>query len=158
MLHSCHDFMEHGYGRVLVWWPDLLDFLILRVATFNITLLHTHRLVSTVTSSLPLFCSGFEQRTFPFLWLPEQSPCLSYQLLTATDHNDWAAAVHSLTHQPTDPTLHSLSPLQRLTQHNVCAAYNITARTAQKKIRSSVAVYGPSPGNVHCLVCFAVVA
>jgi hypothetical protein len=36
----------------------------------------------------PLLGSGFQQRTFPFLWVPELPPCLSYQLLRATAHND----------------------------------------------------------------------
>jgi hypothetical protein len=28
--------------------------------------------------------NGFQLRTIPFLWVPELSPCLSYQLVTAT--------------------------------------------------------------------------
>jgi hypothetical protein len=28
-----------------------------------------------------------------FLWVPELSPCLSYQILRATAHNDWTLAV-----------------------------------------------------------------
>jgi hypothetical protein len=64
--------------------------------------LHT---VCTPTSSLPLLGSGFQQRTFPFLWASELSPCLSYQLLTATEHqrshsptNQFWLTPHSLTH------------------------------------------------------------
>jgi hypothetical protein len=38
--------------------------------------------VSTVTSSLLLPGSGFQRRTFRFLWVPVVSACLSYQLLT----------------------------------------------------------------------------
>jgi hypothetical protein len=34
----------------------------------------THKLMSTVTSSLSLLGSGFQRRTFPFLWVPELSP------------------------------------------------------------------------------------
>jgi hypothetical protein len=45
---------------------------------------------------------GFQRRALPLLWVPELSPCLSYQLLTATAHNDWTATVLWLTaHQPT---------------------------------------------------------
>jgi hypothetical protein len=59
---------------------------------------HTHtRTRSIVTSSVPLLGSSFQRRTFPFLWVPELSPCLSYQLLTVTAHNDWTTAVISLT-------------------------------------------------------------
>jgi hypothetical protein len=41
------------------------------------------------------------------LWVPELSPCLSYQLLTATAHKDWTAVLW-LIHQPTlhFPALH----------------------------------------------------
>jgi hypothetical protein len=49
--------------------------------------------VSTVTSSLPLLGSGLQRWTFRFLWVLERCPCLSYQPLTATAHNDWTAAV-----------------------------------------------------------------
>jgi hypothetical protein len=47
----------------------------------------THTLTSTVMSLLPLFRSGFQQRTLPFLWIPELSPA-SATSLTATAHND----------------------------------------------------------------------
>jgi hypothetical protein len=50
--------------RVLDWWPDLLDSLIMRVTTLHSSLLHT---VSTVKSSLPFVGSDFQRRTFPFL-------------------------------------------------------------------------------------------
>jgi hypothetical protein len=32
--------------------------------------------------------NGFQRRMIPLLWVPELFPCLSYQLLTATAHND----------------------------------------------------------------------
>jgi hypothetical protein len=47
----------------------------------------------TITSSLPLLGSGFQRRTFPFLWVPQRVPDISYQLLTATAHKDWTAVV-----------------------------------------------------------------
>jgi hypothetical protein len=48
------------YRRVLDWWPNLLHILIQRVPTLYSSLLHTHTLVFTVTSSLPLLGSGFQ--------------------------------------------------------------------------------------------------
>jgi hypothetical protein len=58
------------------------------VNTLHISLLHTHSL-----SSLPLLRSGFHRRKFPFLWVPELSPCISYQLQAATAHNNLTPAV-----------------------------------------------------------------
>jgi hypothetical protein len=50
---------------------------------------HTHTLVSRVTSSLTLLGSGFQRRTFRFLWVPDQSPAsapsFSHQQLTTTE-------------------------------------------------------------------------
>jgi hypothetical protein len=49
----------------------------------------TNTLMSTVTSSLLLLGSGFQRRTFPFLWVPELSPAsatsFSHQQLTTTE-------------------------------------------------------------------------
>jgi hypothetical protein len=49
----------------------------------------THTLVPTVTSSLPLLCSGFQRRTFLFLWVPELSTAsatsFKQQQLTTTE-------------------------------------------------------------------------
>jgi hypothetical protein len=78
----CHDFSD--YKLVLDWWLDLLDSLIQRV-TIQFTV--THTLLSTVTYSLPLLGSGYQRRTFPFLWVSELSlasaTSFSLQLLTA---------------------------------------------------------------------------
>jgi hypothetical protein len=56
-----------------------------------------------------LLGSGFQRRIFPALWVPEITPCHSYQLLTATAHKDSTAA---FTHSPTNSLhftqLHSL--------------------------------------------------
>jgi hypothetical protein len=55
---------------------------------------HSQIHYSTYFSLLSLLClhqfsgNGFQRRTFPFLWVPELSPCLSYQFLTATAHKD----------------------------------------------------------------------
>jgi hypothetical protein len=55
-------------------------------------------------SSPVLSGSGFQRRTFPFLWVPELSPCLSYQRLTAKAHNDWTAVLY-LTNSPINSSL-----------------------------------------------------
>jgi hypothetical protein len=54
---------------------------------------------STHLSFLSLLClhqfsgNSFQQQMFHLLWVPQLSPCLSYQLLTATAHLEWTAAV-----------------------------------------------------------------
>jgi hypothetical protein len=80
--------------------------------TLQVTVTHTHTLMSTVTSSLLLLGSGFQQRTSPFFWVPELSPAsatnFSQQRLTTSEPqqlSDWP------THQPTN----SLTPLHWLT-------------------------------------------
>jgi hypothetical protein len=65
--------------------------------TLQFTVTHTH--TCPVTSSLPLLGSGLQRRTFPFLLGSRTVPGLSYQLLTATAHNDW------LTHSPANSTV-----------------------------------------------------
>jgi hypothetical protein len=66
-----------------------LDSLIQCVTRFYISLLHTHTLMSTVMSSLPLLGSGFQRWAFPFLWVPElsQASAISFQQqqLTTTE-------------------------------------------------------------------------
>jgi hypothetical protein len=60
----------------------------------------THTLVSTVTSSLPLLCSGFQRRTFPFLWVPERFPAsatsFSQQQLTTTELQHFPVGINFL--------------------------------------------------------------
>jgi hypothetical protein len=76
------------------------------------TLKHTTRDYSAIANSHTLQIhhtlsrNGFQRRTFPLLWVPELSPCLSYQLLIATAYKDWISAVLSLTHSPTN-SIHS---------------------------------------------------
>jgi hypothetical protein len=50
-----------------------------------------HTVVFLVNYSLhyPLPGNGFQRRTFPLLWVPELSPCLSYKFLRETAHNYW---------------------------------------------------------------------
>jgi hypothetical protein len=57
---------------------------------------YTHTLMSTVTSSLPLFGSSFQWRMFPFLWVPKLSlasaTSFPQQQLTMTEPqqlSDW---------------------------------------------------------------------
>jgi hypothetical protein len=63
--------------------------------------LHRHLSLLSLLCLHPFSGNGFQRRTFPFLWVPELSKCLSYQLLTATAHNSWTPAVISLTHSRT---------------------------------------------------------
>jgi hypothetical protein len=75
----------------------------------------THTLVSTVTSSLPLFGTGFQPRTSLFLWVPELSPAsatsFTQQQLTPTaaqrltkskskSHCDWRSVGKSWCRAP----------------------------------------------------------
>jgi hypothetical protein len=74
-------------------------------------------------------------------------PDLSYQLLTATAHNDWTSAVlwltNSVTHQLTNWTHFSLTALLITSGHGPC-----------RKHRSSIAVYDPLSSSFYscCLV------
>jgi hypothetical protein len=83
----------------------------------------THTLLSTATPSLPLFVRCFNGRRSLSSGLTN-SHRLSYQLLTATAHNDWNPAALWL-NQSLSNQLSSLTPLH-------CPVYNISARTAQK--------------------------
>jgi hypothetical protein len=62
---------------------------------------YTRTLVSTVASSLPLFGSGFQRRTFPFLWVPERSQVSATSFLRLIPNS-------SLTNSP----INSLQPLK----------------------------------------------
>jgi hypothetical protein len=56
-----------------LWYSAWLHF---TVHYYTHTSVHSHVFIALVGS-------GFQRRTFPFLSVPELSPCLSYQLLTA---------------------------------------------------------------------------
>jgi hypothetical protein len=74
---------------------------------FNITHTHTHTLVPTVKSSLAVARQRFPMADVPLPLGSWAIPLHSYQLLTATAHNDWTAAVRwqtHVTHQPTHST------------------------------------------------------
>jgi hypothetical protein len=61
-----------------------------RVRDYTLQFTITHTYISVHShASLPLPGGGFQRRIFPFLWVPELFPCLSYQLLTTTTHKDW---------------------------------------------------------------------
>jgi hypothetical protein len=53
-----------------LWYSEWLHFTIQRTHIHT----HIHAPVSTVTSSLPLLGSGFQPRTFLFLWVSKLSP------------------------------------------------------------------------------------
>jgi hypothetical protein len=85
LLNLFHIFtIFSDYGRV-IGFIELLD----TARDYTLEIIITYTLLTTDTSPLPLFGNGFQRRTFHFLWVPELSLCLSYQLLTATAHNDW---------------------------------------------------------------------
>jgi hypothetical protein len=146
---------ECDYRRGLDWWLDLLYTLIQRVTTLYRSLLHTHTLISTVTSSRLLFGSGFQRRTFPFLWVPDLSPCLSYQLLTATPQNDWTPTALRLTSNQLNhfTSLYSTA-LQYLNWTRSVAWYNLGADYTENTASNSTSTvaWWPLPNNGHCLV------
>jgi hypothetical protein len=98
-------------------------------------------LIHTLCSSLSLQClhqllpgNGFQRQTFPSLRVPKLSLCLSYQLLTATAHKDWTAAVLylsiSLTHQPTRST-----PLHCTALTELCRSSHMASERTHKEHR-----------------------
>jgi hypothetical protein len=90
MLFNFEDIVTilSDYRRGLDWRFDLLTTYTLTTRDYSLQLTVTHRLVSSVYYGLhyPLPGNGFQRRTFPLLWVRELSPCLSYQLLSATAH------------------------------------------------------------------------
>jgi hypothetical protein len=54
-----------------------------RASDYTLQFTVTHTLMPTVTSSLPLLSSGFQRRTFPFLWVPATN--FSQQQVTTTE-------------------------------------------------------------------------
>jgi hypothetical protein len=87
---------------------------------FYNSLQHALSLFSLLCLNQSLSSNGFQRRTFPLLWIPELSPCLSYQL-TATFHK--ARTSDSLTQRPThfasvnSNALHSLIVLLITPRH-----------------------------------------
>jgi hypothetical protein len=76
----------------------------IKITMYKISVLKLHRkpviymkylvlcLVKTVQNSFlyqNCHLKSLQWQTFPFLWVLELSPCLSYQRLTATAHKDW---------------------------------------------------------------------
>jgi hypothetical protein len=128
---------------------------------------------------------NFRRRTFPFLWVPKISPYLSYQLLTATAHNEWTSVVlqltNSVTHRPSNSTRFSITVLLITPRcgphrkHRSCSVFmwqfwhrtpedgHLWPKHVVKWLRNinrfCVAVYGLLPSNgPHLAVCFEVVA
>jgi hypothetical protein len=141
------------YRRVFDWWYDLFDSDIARDYTLQFTIythartsVHSHVFTNrfSVASSkggLSL-SSGFPNYLRP--QLPDSHSNSSQQLSPSSP------LANLLTHQPTDSILlnwHSLTVLLLTSRHG-----------PRRKLRFSVAVYGPLPNNGRCLVvCFAVV-
>jgi hypothetical protein len=74
----------------------------LELTTHTHTHTHTHTLVSTVTFLLPLFASRFQKADVPFPLGSRTVLSNSYQLLTATAHNNGKPSVLKLTNSPTN--------------------------------------------------------
>jgi hypothetical protein len=143
---------EYDYRQVLGWFSDLLvsdtarDYILQFSLTLSLSLslthtrtrAHTHTHTKCPQSRLhrPLQGSGFQRRTFPFLWVPELSPAsatsFSQQQLTRTEpqqFSDWLT--QSLTNQLLFTSLNS---------------------TDSDHTKHPLAVYGPLPSNGRCLV------
>jgi hypothetical protein len=110
-----------------IYWP-LTDrnYALSLIHIFGSSLQHVLSLLSLLCLHRSFPCNGLQRRIFPLLWVPELSPCLSYQLLTATARNDWTAVL-KLTNSPTNSSL----PCTALTFTN-CPVYNISSRSAQR--------------------------
>jgi hypothetical protein len=82
-----------------VWIGNLIDYThtdprLLIIVTVSLihalhsSLEHALSLLSPLCVHQSLLGSGFQRRMLPLLWVPAISPCLNYQLLTATAHKD----------------------------------------------------------------------
>jgi hypothetical protein len=76
-----------------IYWPltDCTELSLIHALVFSLQ--HALSLFSLLCLHQSLLLNGFQRRKFPFLWVPELSPCLSYQFLTATAYKNWASAV-----------------------------------------------------------------
>jgi hypothetical protein len=84
---------SHGWVTIhRIWIGNWIYWTLLQVL-ITISLIHSLSLLSLLCLHQSLPGNGFQQQTFPLLCVPELSLCLSYQLLTATAHRDWTAAV-----------------------------------------------------------------
>jgi hypothetical protein len=72
---TCHNIFscQSGYRRVCIgnriYWT-----LLTHNSRLHLQITIAQRLVFSVTGFTPLLGSGFQRRTFPFLWVPELSP------------------------------------------------------------------------------------
>jgi hypothetical protein len=94
----------------------------------------------------PFLSKGFQQRTFPFLWVPKLSlssaTSFSQQQLTTTEPQQSSGQLHwlhfnSQTGGHLTPTSYSSGHFSRL---STCPAYNVSGWTAQKTPLLTVAV------------------
>jgi hypothetical protein len=86
---------KDGFGLVIGYTEHLYTQLVTTSKCNAIANSHCAVHHSTHLNLLSLLClhqsvsgNGFQRRTFPFLWVTEMSPSLSYRLLTTTAHKD----------------------------------------------------------------------
>jgi hypothetical protein len=97
------------YRRGLDCWLDLLHTYKTLYYSSQITIGHTRSSQSVTVFTSRCLVAATKKQTFPFLWVPELPQFLSYQLLTATAHNEWTATILQLTNSPINSLLKSLS-------------------------------------------------
>jgi hypothetical protein len=104
-----------------IYWP-LTD---RNYVTIALSLIHTlysslqHVLLSLLCLHQSLPGNSFQRWTFPLLWVPELSLCLSYQHLTVRAHNNWTSFLWLLTNSATNSSI----PCTALTNWTVqCSA------------------------------------
>jgi hypothetical protein len=81
---------RRGFG-LLIGFIEHLQ--IVTTNKYGGSLQHTLGIYSLLCLQQSLPGNGFQRWTFPLLWVPELSPCLSYQVLTATVHKDGTSTV-----------------------------------------------------------------
>jgi hypothetical protein len=91
--YRLYEWLQMRFGLVIEFIYRLQIITTNNYSNIANSLQHALSLFSLLCLHQSLPRNGFQQQTFPLLWVPELSPCLSYQLLIAMAHNDWTAAV-----------------------------------------------------------------
>jgi hypothetical protein len=132
-FHGTHKVLSRDHRPVLDWWSDLLVSVIQRVATYTlqfaitniVVLIHcyllrtqdcctysSYILVLTSRFSLSLLGTGFQQLTFPLLWVPEipQSQLPDSNSNSSRWHSSTCPLTLPIKHQPEDEVEVNLWP------------------------------------------------